>query len=375
MLEDMRIALVHDYWVGLRGGEQIFLALKRLFPAADCYALVGGASYMPHDIDLPNVQISSMRYIPFSGRYYRALLPVYPFAARSLDLTNYDLVISSSSGFCHAARIAGPHLCYCHTPNRYAWQEYDTTLAAQPSQLRRTVLRRVLSYVRRSDYRAAQKVTCYVANSTAVQSRIERYYHRSSEIVYPFVDIHGFHPTPTGRQASQTYYLTVSQLLPYKRVDLAVEACTRLGAPLVVVGRGPELERLQRVAGPKVHFAGRVSNNELARLYAECTALLQCGEEDFGLAALEAQASGRPVIAFGASGAQDTIKDGITGKLFSQQSVDAVVTELQHFAPDQFDSVVIRAHAEQFDESRFQRGIMREVRRVITIRADTEDDF
>ncbi|MGO8947355.1 MAG: glycosyltransferase [Ktedonobacterales bacterium] len=328
---------------------------------------------MPHDLDLPKVQISRMRFIPFSGRYYRALLPAYPFVARSLDLTKYDLVISSSSGFCHAARVSGTHLCYCHTPNRYAWHAYEMTLAAQPSKLRRAVLSRVLTYVRRSDYRAAQRVTHFVANSTAVQSRIAKYYHRNSEIVYPFIDIREFRPARADTIPSQRYFLTVSQLLAYKRVDLAVEACTRLRLPLKVVGRGPELERLQRLAGPMVDFVGRVSNGELARLYAECTAFLQCGEEDFGMAALEAQASGRAVIAFGASGALDTVKDGVTGKLFAVQSADAVIEELQRFSPDQFDSNVIRAHAEQFNESRFKEGIMREVQRAVTTSADTTD--
>ena len=372
MLEDMRIALVHDYWVGLRGGERIFLALKRLFPHADCYALVGGPRYMPRDMDLPEVRISRMRLIPFAGRHYRALLPLYPYIARNLDLSAYDFVLSSSSGFCHAARTTGAHLCYCHTPNRYAWHEHEMTLAAQRSKIGRAVLRRILASVRRDDYRAAQRVTRYVANSTAVQGRIARYYHRQSAIVFPFIDTHRFHPAHAGGMSVQPYFLAVSQLLPYKRVDLAVEACTRLDVPLIVVGRGPELERLRRLAGPTIRFADRVSENELARLYAQCAAFLQCGEEDFGMAALEAQASGRPVIAYGASGALETVKHGVTGRLLGAQSVDAVIEELQGFSPEQFDSAAIRAHAEQFDEARFRAGILREVRSAITMRAGAQ---
>src|SRR5262245_41519009 len=210
MLEDVRIALVHDYWVGLRGGERIFLALKRLFPRADCYALIGGPRYMPSELELPEVRISRLRFIPFSGRYYRALLPVYSYVARNLDLTGYDLVISSSSGFCHAARTSGIHLCYCHTPNRYAWNEYEMTLAAQPSRIRRAALSRVLTYVRRLDYRAAQRVTHYIANSSAVQSRIARYYQRTSTIVHPFIDIRAFHPARAGKTTPQPYFLVVS---------------------------------------------------------------------------------------------------------------------------------------------------------------------
>ncbi|MGZ3665832.1 MAG: glycosyltransferase [Ktedonobacterales bacterium] len=319
-------------------------------------------------MELPDVRISQLRLIPFSGRYYRALLPAYPFVARNLDLRKYDLVISSSSGFCHAAQTSGAHLCYCHTPNRYAWHEYDMTLAAQPSKLRRAVLSRMLTRVRRTDYLAAQRVTHFVANSTAVQSRIAGYYKRQSAIVHPFIDVDHFHPVQSTAHASAPYFLTVSQLLPYKRVDLAVEACTRLALPLVVVGKGPELERLQRMAGPTVRFAGRVTEEELARLYAECAAFLQCGEEDFGMSALEAQASGRPVIAYGASGALDTVKVGVTGTLFETQSTDAVIDALLRFSPDQYDLAAIRAHAEQFDEARFRAGIMREIVHMLDVR-------
>lgn len=369
MFEDMRIALVHDYWVGLRGGERIFVALSRMFPHADCYALVGGARYMPRDVALPEVRISALRFVPLAGRYYRALLPVYPAIARHLDLSAYDAVISSSSGFCHAAQTSGTHLCYCHTPNRYAWHEYEATLAAQPSNIGRTMLRRTLTYVRRADYVAAQGVSHFVANSTAVQRRIAMYYHRASGLVHPFVDTRRFHPSNARDVASHPYFLVVSQLLPYKRVDLAVEACTRLGASLIIVGNGPELERLRRLSGPTVHFAGRIPDAELARLYADCAAFLQCGEEDFGMAALEAQASGRPVIAFGASGALETVRDGVTGKLFAVQSVDALVDELRHFSPGQYDTATIRRHAEQFDESRFRAGIMRELQYALRARA------
>jgi glycosyltransferase involved in cell wall biosynthesis len=234
-------------------------------------------------------------------------------------------------------------------------------VAAQPSKLRRAALRRTLSYVRRADYQAAQRVTHYVANSTAVQRRIAQYYQRASTVVHPFIDVERYRPRAWPPAEGGPGFLVVSELLPYKRVDLAVAACARLGQPLVVVGIGPELERLKRLAGPTVRFAGRVSEEELARLYAECWALLQCGEEDFGMSALEAQAAGRPVIAYGAGGALETIRDEVTGRLFHEQSVDMLTEALRGFDAAEFDPVVIRRHAEQFDEGRFRAGITRAV--------------
>jgi glycosyltransferase involved in cell wall biosynthesis len=357
----MRVALVHDYVVRLRGGERIFLALARMFPGADCYTLVGDSRWLPADERPPHMHASFLRFIPGSAQHYRALLPLYPVAARSLDLRDYDLVISSSSGFCHAVRTSGTHVCYCHTPLRYAWTVFDTTVRRQKMRMARAALGLTLGYIRRQDYAAAQRVTRYVANSTAVQKRIAGCYGRSSAVVYPFVDVARFRPVRDAADQSDPYFLIVSQLLPYKRVDLAVEACTRLHLPLLIVGTGPELPRLSRMAGATVRFLGRVSTGELAGLYAGCTAFLQCGEEDFGISALEAQASGRPVIAFRASGALDTVLEGVTGRLFADQSADGLLGILADFDPGDFDARAVRIHAERFGESRFREGIAREV--------------
>lgn len=360
------VALIHDYWVTLRGGERIFLALRRLFPDADCYALVGRRDLMPgaHDgHERLDLRFSALRFIPRGARHYRALLPLFPWALTTLDLSGYDLVIASSSGFCHGVHARGPLVCYCHTPLRYAWSEYDATLSAIRSPLQRVVLRRTLDRLRTLDYEAAQRVTHYVANSAAVQQRIAVFYDRPSSVVHPFIDTAQFQPDPAGGHGD--YYLTVSQLLPYKRVDLAVAACTALRKPLVVVGEGPELAHLRQQAGPTVSFAGRVPEDELTRLYAGCTAFIQCGEEDFGMAALEAQASGRPVIAYGVSGALETVRAGVTGHFFAEQTLDAVAETLRTFNPDEFDPRAIRAHAEQFDEDRFRRGMRREIESVL----------
>jgi glycosyltransferase involved in cell wall biosynthesis len=265
-------------------------------------------------------------------------------------------VLSSSSGFCHAAQTDGPHVCYCHTPLRYAWQEYDTTLAAQRFPPARAALARVLDRVRQADYAASQRVGVYVANSRATQDRIRTYYGRDSDIVHPFVDTTRFTPNasevrPTA--SSDGYFMVLSHLLPYKRVDLAVLACTALGRRLVVIGEGPERARLEQLAGPNVTFYSHMDDATLAQHYAGCDALLQCGSEDFGIAMLEAQACGRPVLAYGAGGALETVLPERSGAFFSEQSVDAVIATLQSFDPSAYDPRAIRAHAEQFNEANF----------------------
>lgn len=371
-----RVALVHDYWVRIRGGERAFLAFARMFPQADCYALVRGredVAPFPSDRVL---RTSRLQRVPFAADHYRAVLPLYPWAARHLDLRGYDLVLSSSSGFCHAARIDGVHVCYCHTPMRYAWQEYDATLAEQRSPLTRGALALMLKRIRRTDYAAAQRVSLYMANSSITQQRIKQFYGRESVVVGGYIDVERFVPgarSTNGGRASDTaatsatlatsegYYLVVSQLLPYKRVDLAVEACTRLGKRLIVVGEGPERARLEQMAGPSVAFHPRVDEVRLAELYAGCEALLQCGVEDFGLTALEVEACGRPVLAYGFGGALETVVAGVTGTYFTEQSADAVTDALAAFDPNDYDPRAVRAHAVQFSEANFTTRVGRAI--------------
>lgn len=357
-LETLRVALAHDYWVRVRGGERVFLALTRMFPQADLYVLTQRKSALDSFTDGRRPRASVLRRIPFSGRFYRELLPLYPWAARRLDLRGYDLVISSSSGFCHAAQTDGPHICYCHSPLRYAWQEVDATLASQRFPPARAALAAVLDRVRQADYAAAQRVGAYVANSRATQARIKAFYGRESVVVHPFIDTERFSPDAAAREArpsseSGGYFLVLSHLLPYKRVDLAVMACRRLGRRLIIVGEGPERGRLAQLAGPDTRFLSRPDDATLARLYAGCDAFLQCGREDFGIAALEAQACGRPVIAFGEGGALETILPGVSGAFFTEQSLDAVLAALQSFDPGAWDPQAIRAHAERFSEAHF----------------------
>jgi glycosyltransferase involved in cell wall biosynthesis len=350
-----RVALVHDYWVHLRGGERIFLALMRLFPQADCYVLIR-RRWEPEGEASLELHTSALRFVPFGGRYFRALLPLYPLAARHLDLRGYDLVISSSSGFCHGVRTTAMHICYCHSPLRYIWNERDATLARARTPLTRLLLSGLLDTLREADYAAAQRVTTYVANSTAVQARIAEYYHRTSVVVHPFIDLRRFKPVEIAD--IQDYFLVVSQLLPYKRVDLAIQSCNRLGRRLIVVGSGPQRADLERQAGPNITFLSRVSEEELAGLYAHCAALLQCGEEDFGMASLEAQAAGRPVLAYGTGGALETVVEGQTGLFFAGQSAEALSEAIQAFDARSFDPAVTRAHAARFDEAHFRSAML-----------------
>lgn len=357
-----RVALVHDYWVHLRGGERIFLALMRLFPQADCYVLIR-RRWVPEGEAPLELHTSALRFVPFGGRYFRALLPLYPLAARQLDLRGYDLVISSSSGFCHGARTAGTHLCYCHSPLRYIWNERDTTLAGARTPLTRLVMSRLLDTLREADYAAAQRVTAFVANSAAVQARIAEYYHRTSVVVHPFIDLQRFKPVEIA--GIQDYFLVVAQLLPYKRVDVAIQACNRLGRRLIVVGSGPQRANLERLAGRNITFLSQVSEQELAELYAHCAALLQCGEEDFGMASLEAQAAGRPVLAYGAGGAIETVVEGQTGLFFHSQSPEALSEAIQAFDMRSFDPAVAQAQAARFDEDHFRSAMLHTCRHSI----------
>ena len=261
-----------------------------------------------------NVRTSFLQKLRPSRRTFRALLPFYPAAVESFDLSGYDLVVSSSSAWAHAVlhEQNTVHLSYCHNPFRYAWNERHRALGERRDPLTRAVLRSFFRRWREWDWIAAQRVDRYVTNSRATQARIKGYFGRSSTIVYPPVELDRFSPGTPG-----DYYFILSELISHKRIDTAVDTFNRLGLPLVVAGDGPDLKRLRRLAGPTVAFAGRVSDREAARLMVGCRAFLQTGVEEFGIAAVEAQAAGRPVIARHGGGALETVVDGVTGCFWS----------------------------------------------------------
>ncbi len=307
--------------------------------------------------DAWDIHTSFMQRLPGVFRHHQAYLPLYPFAFEQFDLSRYELVLSNKSGFCHGV-ITGPetlHICYCLTPTRFIWN-FDS-YSQREGRLARTanvVLRPILSYYRLWDRLAADRVDSFIAISRAVQRRIRKYYGRDSTIIFPPVDTNRF--VPSGKPAGD-YYLAGGRLIPYKRTDLAVRAFTQLGRPLLVYGEGRDLESLRAIAGPNVTFLGQVSWARLVELFQNCRAFIFPGLEDFGIAPLEAQASGRPVIAFAGGGSLDTVIDGTTGLLFEEQSAAALAAAVQMFETLSFDPERIRRHAEGFSEERFRREL------------------
>lgn len=359
-----------------------------MFPEAPVYTALYDSRRLPPEFAGLPVRTSWLQRIPAAAARHRWLVPVMPFAFGSFDLRGYDLVLSSSHACAHGVRVppGTVHVCYCHTPMRYAWDRQATYLAALPAPAR-PAASAALAWLRTWDRRAAQRVDHYIANSHNVAERITRQYGRESTVIYPPVDVEFFTPSPlpspplggegkTGAAYSPShpeggegrvrgdYYLVASRLVPYKRIDLAIEACNQLRLPLVVVGDGPERGRLQAMAGPTVRFAGEVDDQSLREFYRGCSALIFPGEEDFGMVPVEAQACGRPVIAYGRGGALETVLPGRTGMLFTEPSAASLAEALAQFDPRAFDPHAIHAHAEQFSQARFRRELHRVIERV-----------
>lgn len=347
-----RVALVHD-WLNQSGGaEYVLEVLVRMFPGAPVYTSMYAADRMPAAYRSWDIRTSFMQHLPAVTRRHQLYMPVYPLAFGARNLVDYDLVISNKSGFCHGIRT-GPtttHVCYCLAPTRFLWQ-YEAYAAREA--LGRAVnlaLRPFLGPLRRWDYAAAQRVDHFIAISREIQERIRRYYGRESTVIYPPVDIQRF---SARAQGPGDYFLAGGRLIPYKRTDLAVRACSELGLRLLVFGDGRDRAALERMAGPSVTFLGRVPADELARLFASARAFIFPGLEDFGIAPVEAQAAGRPVIAFAGGGSLETVAPGRTGEFFAEQTVASLKDALERFDPLAYDPAACRANAEQFGEERF----------------------
>jgi glycosyltransferase involved in cell wall biosynthesis len=341
----------------MRGGEKVLDALCELYPEAPLYTLVRVPGSVSPRIEARRIVTSAVQRIPRAGRSYRQLLPLFPAVVEWWDLDRYDLVISTSH--CAAKSVVRPgrarHLCYCHSPMRYAWDQFPAYFGpGQVGRLQSGLLRPVMAGLARWDRATAARVDQYIANSRYVAARIRRYYNRGSTVVYPPVDTEFYRPTEPP-PPSEPGFLIVSALVPYKRVDVAIEACRRVGAPLTIVGRGPELGRLQRMAGPEVTFRGWLPDEEIKSLYQRTSAVLLPGAEDFGLVPVEAQACGAPVVALGTGGACESVVDGATGILVKDESVDAFAQGLRDAQRLHLDRGAIRRHAEQFSRDRFLR--------------------
>ena len=366
---EVRVALVHDWLTSMRGGEKVLEALLDLFPRADLFTLLHVQGSVSEAIEARRVHTSFVQGLPASARRYRAYLPLFPRAIESFDLTGYDLVVSSSH--CVAKGVQPPpgipHLSYCHTPMRYLWDQKDSYLApGRAHPLTRAAAPLIINRLRRWDRDSAARVDHFVANSEHVRERIRRYWGRPSEVVHPPVEVERFHPGT----AREDFYLVVSALVPYKRVELAIEACDQLGRRLVVVGDGPDLRRLRQRAGATVRIAGRVSDFELASLMGRCRALVHPAVEDFGIVMVEAQAAGAPVLAAGLGGALESVippggGDEPTGLFFEPESAEALVDAMLELDRLCMDPAAAVANAQRFGRARFLRGMTAEIAAVL----------
>ncbi len=354
----MRVALVHDFLLDLRGGERVFLELCQMWPEADILTTVYDEHGTEGRFGGRTIHTSFLQALRPSANWFRTLLPLYPAAVESFDMSGYDLVISSSSAWAHAV-ICDPqtaHVSYCHNPFRYAWNDRERTLARRPDPVSRVLLRGMFRRWRQWDWIAAQRINRYVANSRLTQARIRAYFGREASIVYPPVTTSRFSPGTVGN-----HYALVSELLPHKQIELAIEAFNRLRRPLVVVGDGPDVRRLKRAAGPTVTFAGRLSDEEVAAVLQGARALIVTAVEEFGIAAVEAQAAGRPVIARRGGGALETIEDGVTGCFWSG-GADDLVSAIERFDDLAIDPAACVRNAARFDAANFRAGMFAEVR-------------
>lgn len=358
----MKIAVVHDYFTQLGGAEKVAEALYQLFPGADLFATVALKNKMPPGLRDVKVHTSWMQRLPKMEKLYRLYFPLYPLGVRSLDLSSYDLIISSSSGYVKGVR-SNPnaiHVCYCHTPMRWVWN-FDSYSARESfGGGVRHILPAMVHGLRLWDEKASRQPDHFVANSQAVAERIERAYKRSAEVITPPIDIHRFRPV----REQEDYYVVLARLVSYKRIDLAVSACTKLGRRLIVIGSGPALEALKAEAGPTVHFVGRISDDEVEHYVSRCQALIFPGEEDFGMAPLEVAAAGRPTIAFGAGGALETIIENQTGLFFKEQTTESLIEALQRFEQLTWSAPLIRRHAESFSTEAFNERFTDFLRRI-----------
>lgn len=351
----MNVAIVHDFFCNLGGSDQVAAALHRMYPDAPVYTLL--VSDRNRDAALLQgmaLRPSFIHRLPVARRWHELYLPLFPLAVESFDMSGYDLILSSSH-MCAKGVIPPPealHICYCHTPARYMWDLSPFYLKQVP-RLMRAYSALVMHRLRLWDVTTASRVDHFIANSRFVAQRIERYYRRPSVVIYPPVDTGFFSPADdTG-----DYYLIVSRLAPYKRVDLAIQAFNQNGLPLRIVGDGPARRRLQARAAPNIRFLGTLTREQVREAMRGCRALIYPGKEDFGITPVEVQATGRPVVAYGRGGATDSVIDGITGVLFEEQTAESICQAVSRASALAFEPDTIRRHAMSFDQEVFYQKV------------------
>ena len=352
----LKVAIVHDWLVSYAGADRVVDCMHHVFPDAPIYTLVYDREKMPAWFRDYDIRTTWLQKVPFATRLYKKMLPLMPGAFEALDLSEYDLVLSSSSS-CSKGVITRPdavHICYCHTPIRYVWDFYYT-YRANANPLVRAVMPGQMHKLRQWDKCAADRVDYFIANSRYIAQRIKKYYRRDSDVIYPCV-----HINQSPFVEKEDFYLVVGRFTWYKRMDLAVAACTKLGRRLVVIGTGDEESRLKAMAGPTVEFkGGGLSDEEVRGYYLRAKAFLFPGEEDFGITPVEAQSAGTPVLAFGRGGACETVEDGRTGLLFHAQTVESLAECIEKFEAEGVacSKEEIRAHSLRFSEERFEEEL------------------
>jgi glycosyltransferase involved in cell wall biosynthesis len=350
----MNIALVHEWLTNMAGSERVVVNFKELYEDAPIYTTM----YSPENLDkeLKNIDVRTSFLQKKVKNGHQRYLPFMPMAFESFDLNEYDIVLSSSSS-CAKGVVTNPntmHVCYCHTPMRYAWEfYYEYADKTNMKKIKKIFLKYFMNYMRMWDKLASDRVDYFIANSENVARRIWKHYRRESVVIHPPVRCKLFNIV----DQDEDYFLILSRLVPYKRIDLAVKAFNELGLPLVIIGDGEEREKLEAMAKGNIQFLGRQSDEVIKEYYAKCRAFVFPGEEDFGITPLEAQASGRPVIAYGKGGALETVVDGVTGTFFDEQTTESLVNAVKKFEKMSFDKHEIRKHAETFDEEIFKKKI------------------
>lgn len=361
---EVRVALVHDWLNQMGGAENVLEELRALWPSAPVYTSIYAPERMPAHYRAWDIRTSFMQRLPAIMTKHQSYLPLYPLAFSRFRLSDYDLVISNKSGFCHGIGLGKPrplHVCYCLTPTRFLWLYEQYRQREQIGGALNALLQPMLSLLRRWDYAAARNVDHFIAISRTVQERIQRIYGRESVVIHPPVDTTYFTPDPLINPGINSaaklgdYYLIVSRLIPYKRIDLAVEAFRQLpNEKLIVVGEGRDFALLQATAGTNVTFLGRQDRSRIRELLRGCKAFLFPGLEDFGIAPVEAMSVGRPVIAFGGGGALDTVVPGVTGEHFAEQTAESLATLLANFNPGDYDPAACQAQAARFSSAAFR---------------------
>lgn len=358
--KDIRVAIVHDWLTDEGGAEKVLVCLLDIFPNADIFTLVRSAKFSNLQIDSRKIFTSFIQRLPFAQKHYRNYLPLFPLAIEQFDLTNYDLVLSSS--YCVAKGVVtGPdqlHISYCHSPMRYAWDLQFQYLreAGIESNLKGKISRILLSKMRLWDYSSSARVDYFIANSKFIKKRIYKCYKRPSDVIYPPVNVNDFELV----KSKSNYYFTCSRLVQYKKIQLIVEAFNEMpDKRLVVAGSGPEFDKIKSIAKGNIDLLGYVEFAKLKEIMERAKCFVFAAEEDFGIIPVEAQACGTPVIAYGKGGCLETVVEGQTGIFFYQQNVKAIVDAVRKFESMQWDYQSIRDHSEIFSSNNFKENILR----------------